>query len=264
LGKRYHAGHVTTGFIGATQARPAVRHALFVCSLLVTSLLGGVASAVADDFFRPLDLRDAFAAESRFYISGIVGSSWATLTVDEPPSAVDPIFTAGGAAGWAFDREAGRLRFEIEGRGRDALGLAEADAEQSAAFRATDGWSALVNLWRDIDITDKLSLYAGGGIGGGGYRVALSSAVPAENFTVDGNSATGGFAWQAGGGVNYAVTDRITLDLGYRFFAIDGGSITATSRQDGVPVDTSRLSSAFSASELLLTVRIEEPFRRWR
>jgi opacity protein-like surface antigen len=88
--------------------------------------------------------------------------------------------------------------------------------------------------------------------------------VPAENFTVDGNSATGGFAWQAGGGVNYAVTDRITLDLGYRFFAIDGGSITATSRQDGVPVDTSRLSSAFSASELLLTVRIEEPFRRKR
>jgi hypothetical protein len=49
-----------------------------------------------------------------------------------------------------------------------------------------------------------------------------------------------------------------------RFFAIDGGSITATSRQDGVPVDTSRLSSAFSASELLLTVRIEEPFRRKR
>jgi hypothetical protein len=31
-----------------------------------------------------------------------------------------------------------------------------------------------------------------------------------------------------------------------------------------VPIDTSRLSSAFSASELLLTVRIYEPFRRWR
>ena len=39
-----------------------------------------------------------------------------------------------------------------------------------------------------------------------------------------------------------------------RFFAIDDGSITTTSR----------LSSAFSVSQLLLTVRIYEPFRRWR
>lgn len=241
-----------------------MRKVLIACFVCATAVAMASASAAGDDFFQPLDLRDAFAAESRFYVSGIVGSSWATLTVDEPPSAVAPIFTAGGAAGWALEREAGRLRFEIEGRGRDALGFAEADAEQSAAFRATDGWSALVNLWRDIDLTEKLSLYAGGGIGGGGYRAALSSAVPDENFTVSGNAATGGFAWQAGGGVNYAVTDRITLDLGYRFFAIDGGSITATSRQSGVPVDTSRLSSAFSASELLLTVRIYEPFRRWR
>jgi opacity protein-like surface antigen len=242
----------------------AVRHVLIACCVCATAVAGASAPAAGADFFRPLDLRDAFAAESRFYVSGIVGSSWATLTVDEPPSANAPIFTAGGAAGWAFEREAGRLRLEIEGRGRDALGFAEADAEQSAAFRATDGWSALVNLWRDIDLTEKLSLYAGGGIGGGGYRVALSSAVPAENFTVTGNAAMGGFAWQAGGGVNYALTDRITLDLGYRFFAIDGGAITATSRQAGVPIDTSRFSSAFSASELLLTVRIYEPFRRWR
>ena len=68
MGKRYHAGRVVSSFIGATQARPVMRHALFVCSLVVTSLLGGVASAMTDDFFRPLDLRDAFAAESRFYV----------------------------------------------------------------------------------------------------------------------------------------------------------------------------------------------------
>lgn len=241
-----------------------MRHVLVACSVLATAVACAAAPAAGGDLFRPLDLRDAFAADTRFYVSGIVGSSWATLTVDEPPSAVAPVFTAGGAVGWALEREAGRLRLEIEGRGRDALGFAEADAEQSAALRATDGWSALVNLWRDVDLTEKLGLYAGGGIGGGGYRVALSSAVPAENFTVTGNAATGGLAWQAGAGVNYALSDRITLDLGYRFFAIDGGSITATSRQSGVPVDTARLSSAFSASELLLTVRIYEPFRRWR
>ena len=241
-----------------------MRKVLIACFVCATAVAVASSSAAGDDFFQPLDLRDAFAAESRFYVSGIVGSSWATLTVDEPPSAVAPVFTAGGAVGWALEREAGRLRLEIEGRGRDALGFAEADAEQSAAFRATDGWSALVNLWRDIDLTEKLSLYAGGGIGGGGYRVALSSAVPAENFTVSGNAATGGFAWQAGGGVNYAVTDRITLDLGYRYFQIDGGAVNADVYMTQTFIDTTRFSSAFSASELFFAVRIYEPFRRWR
>jgi hypothetical protein len=34
--------------------------------------------------------------------------------------------------------------------------------------------------------------------------------------------------------------------------------------QSGVPLETAGVSSAFSASELLLTVRIYEPFRGWR
>lgn len=53
--------------------------------------------------------------------------------------------------------------------------------------------------------------------------------------------------------------DFATLDLGYRFFAIDES--TATADFIGVPFD---YPTNFAASELLLTLRIYEPFRRWR
>ncbi|MFM7242922.1 MAG: hypothetical protein ACKO40_01935, partial [Planctomycetaceae bacterium] len=63
----------------------------------------------------------------RFYLTGLLGESFATLA--------DPVFTqlpdrswlnrsvltAGGAAGVAIDRDNGRLRIEAEGRGRDDL-----------------------------------------------------------------------------------------------------------------------------------------------
>jgi opacity protein-like surface antigen len=233
---------------------------------LVCCAFAPAALAVADEaLYQPVDYRPAGEADRRFYLSGILGSSWGTLTVDEPPSVNEPLFTAGGAAGMAFERESGRLRLEFEARYRDPIGATFADADSSASLQAANGWSTLVNLWRDVDLTDRFGVYLGGGIGGGGYGSStVSAAVPAANFTIDGGGSLGGFAWQAGGGAIYELTDRVTLDLGYRFFAVDTGSITATSRQAGVPIETLSFGSGFSASELLFTIRIYEPFRGWR
>ena len=232
---------------------------------LVGALVPLVAAAGEHDLLQPVGLANVGEGDRRFYISGIIGPSWGTLQVDGSPAANDPLFSAGGAAGVAFERVSGRLRVEFEARYRDPIGGAFADADSSASLRAANGWSALVNAWRDVDLTERLGIYAGGGIGGGGYgSLAVHSAVPASNFTVDGSGSAGGFAWQAGGGVIYDLTERITLDVGYRFFEIDSGSITATSRQAGVPIQTLSLGSGFSASELLFTIRIYEPFRGWR
>lgn len=221
--------------------------------------------ASATDLLQPVALGDVREGDRRLYLAGIIGPSWGTLRVDGSPSANDPLFTAGGAAGMAFEREIGRLRVEFEARYRDPIGGTFADADSSTSLRAANGWSTLVNAWRDIDVTDRLGIYAGGGIGGGGYgSLAVQSAVPASNFTINGSGGASGFAWQAGGGVIYDLTQRITLDVGYRFFAVDTGSITATSAQSGVPIETLSLGSGFSASELLFTIRIYEPFRGWR
>lgn len=240
--------------------RPPVRLLALLCSVLSVG-----AAAAADDLYQPVALGDVREGDRRFYLSGIIGPSWGTLQVDDSPSANDPLFTAGGAAGVAFERDAGRLRVEFEGRYRDPISGAFDDGNALTSLRAANGWSTLVNAWRDVDLTDRLGIYAGGGIGGGGYgSLAVQAAVPAENFTINGSGSASGFAWQAGGGLIYDLTERITFDVGYRFFAVDSGSITAASAQSGVPIETLNLGSGFSASELLFTIRIYEPFRGWR
>jgi len=208
--------------------------------------------------------------ERRFYIAGLLGASFATLEVQEPPSIVDELLTAGAAAGVAFERERGWLRVEFEGRGRDPITETRTDPSLIGALTASagGGWSALVNLWRDIEITDRLGCYAGGGIGGGGYTMVFEGAVsdPLLPITADVSGRTGlsGFAWQAGTGITWALGDRTTLDLGYRFFAVDGGPAGITITLPPFGSFTDQVGTAFSASELMLTIRVYEPFRDWR
>ena len=76
---------------------------------------------------------------------------------------------------------------------------------------------------------------------------------------------TGKEARQAGGGTAYAITERITLDIGYRFFQIANSTSPAViSYVPGPPVGSEVVGSAFSASELFFAFRIYEPFRNWR
>lgn len=207
--------------------------------------------------------------EIRPYVSGIVGSSFATLasggtnTAAAAPTANSgsmngDLFTAGGAIGLAIDRSHGQLRLEVEGRGRDAMTGTTPSVVNPFAYdvAAKDGWSVTTNLWRDLFLDDHWGLYAGGGIGGGGYRLSVADNV------VSAYEHVGGFAWQAGGGVTWRMADRVTLDLGYRWFAIDTLS-SPLALSDGTPAGN--YTSTFGASELLLSVRIYEPFRRaWR
>lgn len=204
----------------------------------------------------------------RFYITGILGASFATLqsggvnaegAFPNTGRAVDNLFTAGGAVGTAIDRSAGLLRLEVEGRGRDILpGQTNSFEPPTPSFfyavRAADGWSVMANAWRDWYLTDRLGFYGGGGIGAGGYRLSVDDGV------VSGYGHMGSFAWQAGTGTTYQITKRTTLDLGYRFFETVPDSLPLTvNGTGGLPAGS--YVSNFYASELLLSVRIYEPFR---
>lgn len=214
----------------------------------------------------------------RFYLTGLLGESFATLA--------DPVFTqlpdrsginrsvltAGGAAGVAIDRDNGRLRIEAEGRGRDDLtatydGMIGPFLDANFRWAAADGWSALVNVWRDYTVTEHVDVYMGGGLGGGGYRYGFSGRTdfpgPAD-ITYSSRAQVAAFAWQAGGGAIWNVSDRVALDVGYRFFSIDQADATVFGKINGVPVGSVILSQQFTASELLFGLRLYEPFRRWR
>ena len=198
----------------------------------------------------------------------MLGESFATLA--EPlyqeasrGSAINrSVFTAGGAAGIAFERDNGRLRIEAEGRGPDEFAV-------NFHCAAADGWSALFNVWRDFTVSEQVDLYFGGGVGGGGYRYSLAGSLasgsgPGPVLAYGSNAQVASFAWQAGGGVIWNLSNRVAFDVGYRFFSIDQSPATLTGFIDGVPIGSIVLPQQFTASELLFGLRIYEPFRRWR
>jgi opacity protein-like surface antigen len=166
-----------------------------------------------------------------------------------------------------LNRPNGLLRFEFEGRGRDNISETLAlNAANYTTLSVSDGWSAMANMWRDLFFTKNFGAYAGGGIGGGGYRSTYSGALPTTGIpAINGSSHTSSFAWQAGCGVVYAVNSRLTLDLGYRFYALEPTrtDIYSTGSAASPPVLIGSGENTFSASELLLSIRIYEPFRGW-
>ena len=207
------------------------------------------------------------AAPRQFYVSGILAASFDTLFYGAPPSIQQTAFSAGGALGVALNRPNGLLRFEFEGRGRDNISeTVTLDAANYTTLSVSDGWSAMANMWRDLFFTKNFGAYAGGGIGGGGYRSTYSGALPIIGYpAINGSSHTSSFAWQAGCGVVYAVNSRLTLDLGYRFYALEPTQtdIYSTGSAASPPVLVGSGENTFSASELLLSIRIYEPFRGW-
>jgi len=215
--------------------------------------------------------------EPRFYVTGLLGESFATLA--------DPVYgdllgrgainrsvlTAGGAAGFAFERDNGRLRVEVEGRGRDDVTahfnpVLPPPLTANFKWAAADGWSAMFNVWRDYSVSEQVDLYLGGGVGGGGYRYSLAGdlGVPGFGFGLASNAQVASFAWQAGGGVIWNVTERVAFDIGYRFFALDTADTTVGATFNGLPLGSITVPQQFTASELLFGLRIYEPFRRWR
>jgi opacity protein-like surface antigen len=196
----------------------------------------------------------------RLYVGGIIGASFATLALPPDDTINRSLFTAGGTLGVAFDRPLGALRLEVEGRGRDKVSetVVDSDLNFSITGEATDIWSATVNVWRDFAPTDTVGVYLGGGIGGGGYRSVIAASEPFPDL-ISANDPTSAFAWQAGCGLTYAIGPRATLDLGYRFFAIDETTAQGFDTLNG-PFS---YRTGFSASELLFTLRVYEPFSSW-
>jgi len=176
--------------------------------------------------------------ERTAYVAGIVGASF-----DASTSIGNGALPMGDAAiGVSIPRPAGAVRLELEGRQRNSLSVQQAPsmAEPDATPATIDGeWTTMANVWRDVAVGEHAAVYAGGGAGVGGYRETPGAAAAAPSGRVT------DLAWQAGGGATYAVTDRVTLDAGYRYYGV------GTDRQ------------VQPASEVVFAVRIMDPFRGW-
>ena len=114
--------------------------------------------------------------------------------------------------------------------------------------KAFGGWSAMANLWHDLQLTEQLDAYGGGGIGAAGFNTSfqqIDTVGPARLRMNIARSMLGNSALVESGNVN----DRVAVDLSYRVFGL-GWTITAND-----------LAYGFLRTEVLLSLRIYEPFR---
>jgi opacity protein-like surface antigen len=84
---------------------------------------------------------------------------------------------------------------------------------------ATRNVSAMANVIYDFMPGSRLTPFVGAGIGANALNVAYSN--PAHGSFIAGHEVR--FAWQAIGGVSYAVSRRLNLDLTYRYSQNQGG-----------------------------------------
>ena len=220
----------------------------------------------------------------RGYVTGIVCGSLATVNaggssgfggttqLQTVGSVNDTMLNGGGAIGMALARPSGLLRMEVEGRargpmhGQTAFEIASATTVGAVLpldVTVTNGWSAMTNFWRDYFFNDRFGVYGGGGFGVGGYQYSMQG--DDGEIPLRGSSVVNTFAWQVGTGVTCQLSDRVTFDTGYRFFAMTPGATPLAVTNGGSLVQpVGSYTSAFSASELLVSIRIYEPFRNWR
>ena len=189
----------------------------------------------------------------RFYITGLWGTSAATVDRVGPFAfnTSANIFTAGIAGGISLERERGRLRLEAEWLQRDFFRgdvSSFPGSPPDASVVAVENWSVLANVWRDFMVTEKFGCYGGGGIGGGGITSFGEIArVPAtDSFT------SSAFAWQAGGGLLYELTDQVTFDISYRWYQVN--------KLSGPSFGTNP-DFRYGASQVMFSLRMFEPLR---
>jgi opacity protein-like surface antigen len=159
-----------------------------------------------------------------WYLRGDVGYAWnqidRAVTV---PGFVDPTgnqWASGGVLGGGAGIRMYRLRLDA------TLDFAPATAYQGTSLRLGDvtariaATTALFNAYLDITTWRAVTPYVGAGVGASYLTVSdfVSTAVPP--FSPTGDHSRWSTTWALMGGISYAVSPTVLVDLGYRYLHV--------------------------------------------
>ena len=208
-----------------------------------TLLLAGVATALfafnenAMDFNQYVSAKGAFVkmkndtfVDSDYSFGGVTHHYNKILDNNHK----DDIWGVRLAYGASTPVKYGKLRGELEFGWNDDSKDSSVNAFQVItpttvkASTETSVYSAMVNMYYDIDTGTKFTPYVGAGIGYA--KVKTKASLP--EFGISEKSDDNNLAWQVGAGVSYAMTENISFDVGYRY--TDYGSVKDSFEKDNV------------------------------
>ena len=213
------------------------------------ALLGSVAPSVAAD----LGLKDSYAPpppQRTWYLKGTigmhnhdVGEIWneeyasGKFTVGHTDMKSAPFF------GLGIGVDHGRwLRFDVTGEYRGkwlfiAQDINHVDGYTNEFTADMESWLGLFNAYIDIGTWCGVTPYVGGGIGMASVSVlGLKDVnVPNQGVAFGGDNTEYNFAWALYAGMSYDVTDRFTLDLGYRYLDLGDAKSGEVNAYNGDP-----------------------------
>jgi opacity protein-like surface antigen len=130
----------------------------------------------------------------------------------------DPALLGSAVAGWDFAPRnpvgEGRIELEYTRRSNPLNQVKFSDGSFKGDGNVTAD-SLLLNFFGVFHNKSPWSPYAGAGIG---VARIEASDLKVSGFPL-GSGSSNVFAYQLGGGVDFALTDYLSLDLGYRFFS---------------------------------------------
>lgn len=80
-----------------------------------------------------------------------------------------------------------------------------------------DSWTILANAYLDLGTWSGFTPYLSGGIG----AASIGPKNTSDGWVFPDFDASWGFAWSVGAGVSYALDPNWSIDLGYRYVAVD-------------------------------------------
>ncbi len=130
------------------------------------------------------------------------------------------------AAGASTPVTHGKLRAELEfgwnDKGKDSKGEFVSTHDNKPLPYDLDSkvtvFSSMINVYYDIDTGTKFTPYVGAGLGMAHLKnKATVSASLGGPLSLNDTEEENHLAWNIGFGMNYALTDNLSLDLGYRY-----------------------------------------------
>lgn len=233
--------------------------AVLLAALTAVAVSGPVSTAVAADL-KPA--RAPSPAATGFYAGVKVGGSgldlsnrsinYGAFVYDEGGvtysgddqswgmgSGTNTVFGGGVLLGYDFNRLTGfpvRLEFDYYVRGRgevnraydvvyniSADGTPTPEAVKLGQHDKISLQTALASLYFDIPMGGVLTPFVGGGIGAAFIDHTVIGIENGEAAFANSRSSTN-FAWSLGGGVAWALNERLTVDLSYRY--VNAGTST--------------------------------------